>query len=112
MGSVLLTGVCQGSNVSVNTLDVSDNDLSGVDTELLARAVSNMETVNITDTGLNCEQVTLIIKHCLETSSLKELKIDYEILKRINPDIIMKTEGKFVVTHKIRINPKYRGIKL
>ena len=57
----------------LKTLKLAGNNLSSVDTDLLAQAVNQLETVNIRSTQLTRQQRTMILTKSLLTSNLKEI---------------------------------------
>jgi len=91
---ILLTAVCEESKLKC--LDLSGNDLSSIETDLLAKAISKLETVDITGTFLTCHQISVILTRSLEvTSSLKLMRLYYRDLRRLDPHIVNQARGKF-----------------
>ena len=60
---------------TLKTLVVSDNDLSKVEPNMLARAVNKLEKVNLKNSQLTLEQMGAILKQSLVKTSLKSLSM-------------------------------------
>ena len=70
----ILTAVSEGSKLT--KLDISNNNLSGIDPGLLAKAVTKLETFKARDTNLRQQQTVAILTAVSEGSKLTKLDID------------------------------------
>ena len=84
----ILTGVSQGSKL-VN-LDIIWNILSRVNTQLLARAVTKVETLNMIDTKLTQEQALEILTSVNEGSTLCNVNISGNNLSGMERGLMAK----------------------
>ena len=69
----ILTEICKNTNLT--NLNMSGNNLSSVEPGLLARAVSQIETIDIGDTSLTSRHMEDILRTALEEKS-KLAKVD------------------------------------
>ena len=84
----ILTAVSDGSKL--NSLDISDNDLSGVDPELLAKTVTKLQTLEVTLTKLTHQQAVAIFTAVSEGSKLSKLDIGHNDLSGLDPGLVRK----------------------
>ena len=86
--NVIMTTIC-AKETALKRLDISGNDLSGVDSKLLANAVNTVEEVKIMQTHLTVHQVEAIMTSiCNGHSLLKKLDISYNDLSSVNPGLM------------------------
>ena len=71
-------------------LDISDNDLSGVDPELLAKAVNNLTTLYIENTNLTLQQTEAILTAVSEGSKMIKLNIVENNMSGVDPGLLAK----------------------
>ena len=88
--SLLLNRISIDKDCSIKQLDISNNDLSRVDAEILAKAVNNLESVGIHHTGISEYQIMKLLKQVINDSNLKDLNIGGD-LRTISPDIIAES---------------------
>ena len=86
--AAIFTAISEGINLT--TLDIRENDLSGVDPELLANAVTNLEKLNIEFTELTQQQAAAILSNVSEATKLNELNIRSNDLFRVDPGLLAK----------------------
>ena len=86
--AAIFTAISEGINLT--TLDIRENDLSGVDPELLANAVTNLEKLNIEFTELTQQQAAAILSNVSEATKLNELNIRWNDLSRVDPGLLAK----------------------
>ena len=75
-------------------LDISDNDLSSVNKHDMARAVNNMEKIDLEDTKLTNQQCSQIFKCAENESNLKVMKIGHNDLRAVEPGSMARAVGK------------------
>jgi len=71
----VLGAICQGSRM--RNLDISGNVLSGVDPEIVARAVSRLESVSLEDTSLSKEHICQTLTLSLTSTALVSLRLGH-----------------------------------
>ena len=71
-------------------LDISDNDLSGIDPELLAKAVNNLTTLYIENTNLTLQQTEAILTAVSEGSKMIKLNIVENNMSGVDPGLLAK----------------------
>ena len=73
-------------------LEVRDIDTSGVEPGLLARVVSSMKTVYVSQVFLTVEQISAILEAICDGSSLKVLDLsgNYEDMFAVEPDLMAR----------------------
>ena len=86
--AAILSAVSEGSKLT--KLIISSNNLSGVDPGLLAKAVTNLETLNIANTELTQQQAAAILSNVSEATKLNELNIRSNDLFRVDPGLLAK----------------------
>ena len=86
--AAILSAVSEGSKLT--KLIISSNNLSGVDPGLLAKAVTNLETLNIANTELTQQQAAAILSNVSEATKLNELNIRWNDLSRVDPGLLAK----------------------
>ena len=78
----MLIHVCLGT--LLKSLDISNNNLSSVRTDILVGALNKLETVNISCTHLRPEQAQSIFDSISEKTSVKRLNMGYMNLSEVN----------------------------
>ena len=86
--AAILSAVSEGSKLT--KLIISSNNLSGVDPGLLAKAVTNLETLNIANTELTQQQAAAILSNVSEGTKLNELNIRSNDLSRVDSGLLAK----------------------
>ena len=93
----IMTHICDSSTSTLKVLDISSNrwnfSVSRVDPVLLARAVTRLERVNMGETDLTEEQVTLLMTHICDSSTLtlKVLGLWFiPNVRRVKPELLAK----------------------
>ena len=71
-------------------LDITMNDLSPVDPEVMARVINKMELVSMLFTRLTKQQITRILEHSLVSTSLKRLELHG--LDEVDSELYYKAE--------------------
>jgi len=84
----ILTAVSDGRKMT--KLDISFNDMSGIDKKLLAKAVTKMKKLNITDTNLTQEQAEAILTAVSEENVVSKLYIGFNNLSGVDPGLMAK----------------------
>ena len=84
----ILTSVSEGSKLT--ELDISCNDLSGLDPGLLARAVTKLETLEVIGTKLTQQQAVAILTTVSEGSKLTKLDISWDNLSGVDPGLLRR----------------------
>merc|ERR1712177_170179 len=77
-------------------LHIGFNDLSLVDTGLLARAVTNLEVLELEDTELSQQQVVAIITAVTISNKITDLFIGDNDLSKVDPVLMAKAVTKLV----------------
>ena len=75
-------------------LDISDNDLSSVNKHDMAKAVNNMEKIDLEDTKLTNQQCSQIFKCAENESNLKVMKIGHNDLRAVESGSMARAVGK------------------
>jgi len=88
-------GIIQGSGVLAR-VDLSYNNLSSVDPDLLAEAVNKLESVTMNRTCVTSDQVTNILVKSLETTSLTELNIAWR-KAGVSEEIVFEAGQKYAI---------------
>ena len=88
----ILTAVSEGSKLV--KLDISCNNLSGVDTRLLAKVVTKLETLDASFTKLTQQQSVAILTAVNEGSKLTKLNIGWNNLSGVDPGLLAKAAAK------------------
>ena len=70
---VIISAISDGSKLT--KLDISKNDLSGIDPRLLSKSVTRLVTLGVSDTKLDQHQVMTILLSASEESKLANLYI-------------------------------------
>jgi len=93
----ILTEICKNTNLT--NLNMSGNNLSSVEPGLLARAVSQIETIDIGDTSLTSRHMEDILRTALEEKSkLANLFISQNGLgSSVGPDLFAKAVNKLEI---------------
>ena len=81
--AVAILTVSEGSKLA--KLDISGNDLPEVDPGLLAKAVTKLKTLDISDTELTQQQAVTILTAFSEGSKLTKLYISWNNLSGVDP---------------------------
>ena len=84
----ILTAVSEGNRLT--KLSISHNDLSGIEPELLAKAVTKLEFLNVINTKLTQQQVVAIFTALSEENKLTELFISENDLSQVDPELLYK----------------------
>jgi len=71
-------------------LDISSNDISLVNPELLAKATCQMEEVNMSDTSMTTQQCETILESAMNSSKLVKLDITENDIPLVNPELLAK----------------------
>ena len=95
----ILTAVSDGRKMT--KLDISFNDMSGIDKKLLAKAVTKMKKLNITDTNLTQEQAEAILTAVSEENVVSKLYIGFNNLSGVDPGLMAKA---FTNLKKLNVN--------
>ena len=95
----ILTAVSDGRKMT--KLDISFNDMSGIDTKLLAKAVTKIKKLNITDTNLTQEQAEAILTAVSEENVVSKLYIGFNNLSGVDPGLMAKA---FTNLKKLNVN--------
>ena len=90
-----------GRNSQVKSLDLSGNRLSRVEAGVLARAVAELEEVDLGDTGLTPEQVEAVFAELGTSSQLEKLTMNGCNLSSLDPGV-MKTASMKLEVLKVR----------
>jgi len=75
-------------DTKIDNLDISSNNLSSVDPDILAEAVNKLRKIDISNTNLTSCQIERIFKGINFESKLKDLDIDQNRLFKISPDLL------------------------
>jgi len=86
--------IIQGSTLL--KVDLSYNDLSSVDPDLLAEAINKLESVTMNRTCVTSDQVTNILVQSLETTSLTELNIAWR-KAGVSEEIVFEAAQKYAI---------------
>lgn len=94
-----LTALLSSSMTSTTLCDLNlDNvNLSGVEADLLASAVARLRSVDLSATRLVKAQTSALIKKCVASKQLREMKIHFVNLKGVPGDLIEKLADKFSI---------------
>ena len=86
----LLSRIVESGQLKLKSLDICDNDLSSVSTQVLVDAISRLEGINLYNTKLTQDQLEGITKTVAECEVLKLNNIDlrYNNLSSLAPDIL------------------------
>ena len=95
----ILTAVSDGRKMT--KLDISFNDMSGIDKKLLAKAVTKIKKLNITDTNLTQEQAEAILTAVSEENVVSKLYIGFNNLSGVDPGLMAKA---FTNLKKLNVN--------
>jgi len=85
------------TSTTLSDLNLDNVNLSGVDAELLANAVARLRSVDLSATRLVKQQVTELIKKCVESKRLWEMKIHFVSLQGVSTHLIEKARDKFSI---------------
>jgi len=91
-----VTAICNAMTGSyrLKTLDLSYNDLSSVDANILAQAVTKLEEVGLRETKMTHKQKKAIFAALDTTSHLKILRIGDTSLSCVDPDVLARVANK------------------
>merc|ERR1712240_378616 len=95
----ILTAVSEGRKMT--KLNISFNDMSGIDKKLLAKAVTKMKKLNITNTNLTQQQAEAILTAVSEENVLSKLYIGFNNLSGVDPGLMAKA---FTNLKKLNVN--------
>ena len=95
----ILTAVSDGRKMT--KLDISFNDMSGIDKKLLAKTVTKMMKLNITDTNLTQQQAEAILTAVSEENVVSKLYIGFNNLSGVDPGLMAKA---FTNLKKLNVN--------
>ena len=95
----ILTAVSDGRKMT--KLDISFNDMSGIDKKLLAKTVTKMKKLNITDTNLTQQQAEAILTAVSEENVVSKLYIGFNNLSGVDPGLMAKA---FTNLKKLNVN--------
>jgi len=95
----ILTAVSDGRKMT--KLDISFNDMSGIDKKLLGKAVTKMKKLNITDTNLTQQQAEAILTAVSEENVVSKLYIGFNNLSGVDPGLMAKA---FTNLKKLNVN--------
>ena len=84
----ILTTVSEGHKMT--KLNISFNNMSGVDPELLAKTVTKTKQLNVTDTNLTQEQAEAIFTAVSEEKIVTELHIGFNDLSGVDTGLLAK----------------------
>ena len=82
----ILTAISE--EYKLTNLDISNNDLSVMEPELIASAVSRVDTLNISSTNLRPEQSQAIFTAISEGYKLTNLDFSYNDLSLLEPELL------------------------
>ena len=88
----ILSAVCEKS--TLKQLNLSNNDMDRIEPRLVARAVTRMESVNVSCTQLTEEQLSAILCVICEGSVLKHLDVSINVMSRVDPDLVARAVTK------------------
>merc|ERR1711867_200503 len=91
----ILTAVSDSRKIT--NLDISFNDMSGIDKKLLAKAVTKMKKLNITDTNLTQQQAEAILTAVSEENVVSKLYIGFNNLSGVDPGLLARAVTKLEV---------------
>ena len=89
--AAILTAVSEGSKMT--ELNICWNDMSGVDPGLLAKAVNNVETLDIGNTKLTPQQTAAVLTSASEGSKLTKLNICGNNMSEVDPGLLAKASS-------------------
>ena len=76
-------------------LDLSENDLSGVHSKIMAKAICKLDHVDISDTNISMEQAETLFKEILENDvTIRSLSIDEKVCKKRNHKLALDVAEK------------------
>ena len=71
-------------------LDISFNDMSRIDPQILTKAVSKMKQLNVTDANITQQQTAAILTAISEEKIVTELYIGFNNLSGVDPGLLAK----------------------
>jgi len=91
-----VTAICTSmtGNSQLKTLNLAANDLSSVDADILAQAVTKLEEVKLADTDLTPQQVEAIYAALDISCKMKILRIGANNLSSVDPDVLARVTNK------------------
>ena len=95
----ILTALRDGSKMT--KLDISFNNISGIDPKLLANTVTKMKKLNIIDTNLTQQQAEAILIAVSEENIVSKLYIGFNNLSGLDPALLAKA---FTNLKKLNVN--------
>ena len=78
----------------MKTLDISNTDLSSVEPTLLARAVTQLETVELWNTQLTTQQLEAILTAISRGTKLKSLNLSANRLHSLAPELLARAASR------------------
>lgn len=91
----VFTDICEKHSIILKMLDISGNQMVGrMEPELLASAVTRLEEMFISDTGLTAAQVTAILMDICARSTLKLVGLDIsdnQCVSEVEPGLLART---------------------
>merc|ERR1719319_738619 len=91
-----VTAICTAmtGNSPLKALGLTDNNLSSVDANILAQAVTQLEEVDLVNTDLTPQQVEAIFAALDTSCKMKILKIQNNNLSSVDPDVLARGVNK------------------
>jgi len=91
-----VTAICTAmtGNSQLKKLELPGNNLSSVDADLLAQAVTQLEEVGLARTRLTPQQVEAIFAALDTSSQLKRVRIDGNDLSSVDPEVLGRVVNK------------------
>jgi len=75
-------------HAGIKELNISQNEIFRVNAETLAKAVNNMENVNLFNAKLTSQQSRVLFQHMANTTKLKVLSMGCVNISEVNPTIL------------------------
>ena len=87
--------IALATNSQIQEVDLSDNFLTDINPEMLARAVARTRKLSLVNTGLTTDQVNQLLESLLsEASIMEDLDLSANILSFIEPDLMAHSLNK------------------
>ena len=82
------------NNSQLKSLDISNNKLSSLEPDLLAKAIKHLETLNIMSTALTPQQTNSIISSIAKDSQVKSLNMSFNNLSLVNVSLLTRAVNR------------------
>ena len=87
--------IALATNSQIQEVDLSDNFLTDINPEMLARAVARTRKLSLVNTGLTTDQVNQLLESLLsEASIMEDLDLSANILSFVEPDLMAHSLNK------------------